>query len=203
MKQRGFTLIEVLLVLTLFSVGMVSVYGALRSGLLVYERDETDFNFDQELRFFFLQIERDLRNALPYERVPFQSGPSEMSFMTWGTEWSEKGGQRNLYRVTYRFKGNAIWRLRKKLSVKERESRKKEDEVILLTRVRRWNLSFPYVVQKGRRIVWQPTWGFGQKNLPRGVLVRLQVGASGPKGQREVLNLERKILIPQGIIQPA
>lgn len=78
-SQKAFTLIEVLLVLSLLSVISVAVYRALANGLAIWEkRSQTDTQ--EDILIFFEKLTEDLQKAVPFSRIPFDGQKSSVSF---------------------------------------------------------------------------------------------------------------------------
>ena len=80
-RSAGFTLIEVLLVVMLASVAFGAISFGLVGGLRVYGRVE-QLLFDQELALFFEKVDSDLKNACPYQKIPFSRTETSLSFAT-------------------------------------------------------------------------------------------------------------------------
>ena len=104
--RTGFTLIEVLIVVILFSVVVLAVYGVARGGLEVYRRSQ---NFDRKERKIILSLERlaeDLRQIIPLDELDsdlaqeYQFGDEEISFIICGKE--------GLQRLRYVFKDEKL-----------------------------------------------------------------------------------------------
>jgi len=83
-RPNGFTLLELLLGLMIFSILAVTVYSTFSSGLLINERSQKKNEIYREARWFFSQIGRELENMIPYNFA--NSYPQKSSFV--GTEES-------------------------------------------------------------------------------------------------------------------
>lgn len=83
-KKRGFTFIELIIAVTIFSIIAVSIYSVFRSGFMLWYRVSPMIQSNQSLRFFFNTVSSDLKNAIPYmkEDVNFEGSHTKMSFMT-------------------------------------------------------------------------------------------------------------------------
>ncbi|MBM3251331.1 MAG: prepilin-type N-terminal cleavage/methylation domain-containing protein, partial [Candidatus Omnitrophica bacterium] len=85
---KGFTLIEILIVLTIFSVVALSLYSTFFSGTSVWRRSEDLNRIYQEARWSLDTIANELRNAviLDYSNiypdfVVFEGGSDKISFL--------------------------------------------------------------------------------------------------------------------------
>src|SRR4026208_1395059 len=99
---RGFTLIEMLVALAIFSVIAVSVQTVLRSGLRVWRAGNAATEAHQSARNFFNLLGRDPQNAIDYgEDAPFAGSAKRLSFMTLERDWTAPQRIAHLARVTY------------------------------------------------------------------------------------------------------
>lgn len=83
-RERGFTFIELIIAITIFSIIAVSIYSVFRSGFMLWYRVSPMIQSNQSLRFFFNTVSSDLKNAIPYakEDVNFEGSHIKMSFIT-------------------------------------------------------------------------------------------------------------------------
>lgn len=82
-KKTGFTFIELIIAITIFSVIAVSVYSVLRVGVKLWCKTGPVIQANQSARFFFNTISSDLKNSVAYnkDKVNFEGGPQKISFM--------------------------------------------------------------------------------------------------------------------------
>ena len=77
---RPYTLLEMLLVVTIMALAAVAVAAAAASGLRVYQRAREYSELHVDLLLGLERCERDLRNVFPYEEIGFSGSPQELSF---------------------------------------------------------------------------------------------------------------------------
>jgi len=65
-KKNGFTLIELMIVIAIFSLLILSIYSAFRTGLLSQEKIDAAANLYQKARLSLSLIEAELKNAFVY-----------------------------------------------------------------------------------------------------------------------------------------
>ncbi|MFH1440910.1 MAG: type II secretion system protein GspJ [Candidatus Omnitrophota bacterium] len=75
-QEKGFTLIELLISAAIFSVIVLSIYSAFRTGILSYNKVDSSFDLYQTARIAFNKIEHDLRNSFIYLQKDLQSKES-------------------------------------------------------------------------------------------------------------------------------
>lgn len=72
-KKNGFTFIELIIAITIFSIIAVSIYSVFRAGVRLWSRTNPLIQANQSTRFFFNTISSDLKNSVSYDAVP--TGP--------------------------------------------------------------------------------------------------------------------------------
>lgn len=96
-KKKGFTFIELIVAVAIFSIIAVSVYSVFRAGVRLWYRTNPLIQANQSTRFFFNTISSDLKNSVSYNaistglktfgsseerRANFEGGEQKISFMT-------------------------------------------------------------------------------------------------------------------------
>src|SRR5690349_18950047 len=89
---KGFTLLEVLLAVVIFSLIIGAIYSTFRQGLLMYKVSNTEKQIFQESRLLNDITERDLRSALSidetyYDIPPFQVDTTQDVDFSTDTSW--------------------------------------------------------------------------------------------------------------------
>ena len=79
MKQRGFTFIELIISVTIFSIVIVSVYGVFYMGIKSWKRAQGEKSL-QEIRLAFLKMEKELKNTFFFSDDKFKGTSKNMSF---------------------------------------------------------------------------------------------------------------------------
>lgn len=93
-KCAGYTFVELLIALAVFSAMAVSFAVTLRQGLFSWKIQREDQRFRQETRVIMNQLARDLRNAIPSALGDFVGSEREIAFY--------KPEKDRIVRVTYR-----------------------------------------------------------------------------------------------------
>jgi prepilin-type N-terminal cleavage/methylation domain-containing protein len=96
-KKKGFTFIEMIVAVTIFSIIAVSIYSVFRAGVRLWARTNPLIQANQSTRYFFNTISSDLKNSIPYnaispgiktfgssdqKNVNFEGEAQKISFMT-------------------------------------------------------------------------------------------------------------------------
>ncbi|MDP3790734.1 MAG: prepilin-type N-terminal cleavage/methylation domain-containing protein [Candidatus Omnitrophota bacterium] len=109
-KNIGFTFIELIIAVTIFSIIAVSIYSVFRSGVRLWYRVSPMIQDNQSLRLFFNTIASDLKNSVQYLKngENFEGDRRKMSFMTL-VEVSEQGfpSRMELAKVIYKLDSTA------------------------------------------------------------------------------------------------
>jgi prepilin-type N-terminal cleavage/methylation domain-containing protein len=78
--RNSFTLIEVMVAISIFATVAIVLYSCLRSGILSYKRIEEEARFQQKLRYAFSIITKDIKNTLYMANVPFKGDEEKVMF---------------------------------------------------------------------------------------------------------------------------
>jgi len=80
-RKSAFTLVEMLLVASLFSVISLAVFNAFANGLKIWERGCRPI-IEEDISLFFEKLEGDLRNYSVYSHIGFDGKPGRITFAT-------------------------------------------------------------------------------------------------------------------------
>ncbi len=192
-NQKGFTLIELLVAVALIAVVMTGLFAAFQSGLAAFARSENYLTRDREQEVFFLQLNQELRNAVPFSAHPFQGNPNSIRFPAKLTRYTAKGSEEGLFLVEYEIKNGVLTRKESRLKKESLKEQTGAPEVLFES----VNVRFDFLQAPGGG---SPAWGGEWMNkpytgLPRGVRVELQGKVSG------AAKSVHQILIPHGFIE--
>jgi len=107
-NQRGFTLVEILIALSIAAVLTVSLAGVLRGAVTTWRALRAQARMDQRARVVIDRMGRDLRNAVTVPGNPFQGEPDRLSFCTVRARYGEtspEGTSLRVVLVTWRWDG--------------------------------------------------------------------------------------------------
>ena len=101
-RNRGFTLVEVLLVISLVAIVALALYATFSSGVRVMSLVDQAAE-EEDLNIFFEKFSRDLQNTFHYATIPFLGQGDRLSFATSIQTDMRLGGGRGVGRVTYAY----------------------------------------------------------------------------------------------------
>ncbi len=106
-NKKAFTLVELLISISIFAVIMISLYSAFSTGVLSLGRIEESATASQTGYMILSRIERDVRNSFAYspDEAKFIGNKNSLSFLTLSPEFSY---------VSYSLNGNKLLRLIRK-----------------------------------------------------------------------------------------
>lgn len=99
-SRRGFSLLELLIAMSLLSIVGMAIFGNLNSGIKIWKVVQRP-SPQEEMSLFFQKTLRDLHQAFKYTGLPFEGSQNRMSFVTSIHTDPELGGDRGIGRVTY------------------------------------------------------------------------------------------------------
>ncbi|MDD2751645.1 MAG: type II secretion system protein GspJ [Candidatus Omnitrophica bacterium] len=208
-KRRGFTLIEVLLAVSLSAVIVLGVYSALQTGILSYEKQESAAGIYQTAKVILNRMETDLKNSYIYMQSDSRfKGSKAQSFMDFFTvsEIFEKGESRILpCRVKYELGDQVLKRFfYRGLEASQTNPAVEAQEIA--SDVKAMVLEFAYPSSDANtNIAWQDSWpeeGGKQdqeKTFPIAVKIKLTLIEKDRHGQETAsVDFIRTIALPLG-----
>ena len=99
-QNRGFTLIEMLIVTMLFAVISLAIYGAINNGIKVWLRINQAV-VEEDIAIFFDKFAADLRNSLEFSQVNFLGSVEEVEFAALTD--SQRLGKKTLGKIIYAY----------------------------------------------------------------------------------------------------
>ncbi|MCX5699846.1 MAG: prepilin-type N-terminal cleavage/methylation domain-containing protein [Candidatus Omnitrophica bacterium] len=112
-KKNGFTLIELMLVSVIFSLLILSIFSAFRTGLLSHEKIDAAANLYQKARLSLSLIEAELKNAFVYAESDskFMGSPESMDFFSILDVYDKEGKIfSNIGRIRYKILDHSLTR---------------------------------------------------------------------------------------------
>ena len=188
-QQNSYTLIEMLLVVSILSMMGLALFHTLSSGLNIWERSRK-FVVEEDIAIFFDKIGQDLRNSFYYSKMPFVGKGTLIRFPTrikilraQGEEILEGMGE-----VEYYFDLNKKSLYRRQLSYGQALRGDSGKERLLLSSVEA--VHFGYYFLEGEESVFKKEI---DTRIPRGVAIEVQF-----LDGREKRSLRKLINLPQG-----
>lgn len=114
---RSFTLIELLIAISIFSVIILSVYSAFNTGVLSYYRMDSAFNVYQTARTILNRMELDLKNTFVYSQDISKGGSKfggtnqSLDFYTIVDTYENGQVSTNIYHIEYKFSEPTLTRI--------------------------------------------------------------------------------------------
>lgn len=97
-REKGFTLLEILIAMTILSLIAVIIGASLRLGIRAWERGEADIESSQNIRFFVERLSQQIKSAYPYQMqidgekaIAFQGKSDSIFFVTSSVRDNEGG----------------------------------------------------------------------------------------------------------------
>ena len=172
-SSRGFTLVELLIALTIFSIIAVSVYSVFRAGIKLWKGNNAAFDADRTARLFFDTAASDMRNAFIYPGMDITGASDSFSFTALVTVGAADSSPHvEIARVSYIFDKEAGV-IRRKVAGKE------EGFDVIYAKTAEFpsgegQVSFSYCYKPKSGVgpyEWKGVWALKDK-LPRGVRIR-------------------------------
>jgi prepilin-type N-terminal cleavage/methylation domain-containing protein len=200
---NGFTLIEILIAITIFSVVALSLYSTFFSAIAVWRRSEALNRVYQEARWSLEVIANELHNAIVLDytdRYPdftaFEGSSDKISFLS----LSDSG----IKQISYLLENeNSEYSLKRQETAftDALQNYSKEQLIETFTNLAcEGGLKFSYAysaVDSEDDVVWQDNWQDDQ-NLPKGI--KIELALRNPSSPDAKITFNKTIFIPCGII---
>ncbi len=204
----GFTFIEILLAMALFSVVAVTMYSLLGAGMEIWKRGQYDGGLYQQARLTLNMLARELKNAPPvyYKKLDlfFEGENNKISFPSLiNAAAPDKESQFALGRVSYfleQSQGRDFYTLKRwEESFTDIQGKTESLPEILAVEVKDLKFQYYYEKKEGEEVhsQWQDEWLFKEKfpYPPRGVRMFLTLIE---KDSSQQVTLMRQVYIPMG-----
>ncbi len=186
--KSGFTMVELLIALFISTLMIITLSTVFISAIKAGERAKANFSKYQSLRVFFLTLERDLRNALAYEPLPFKGMEDRLEFPGYTLSHGKDGGEKKLLEIGYLLKEGKL--IRSEESMKKDFKNKEPASKPVLSGIKAIHFEYPYKQEVGDTI-YLPFWiEEPYQGIPKAVKVRIEL-TSG-------VRFSKVVSIPQG-----
>jgi general secretion pathway protein J len=175
MREKGVTLLELLIAITIFSLIAVIIGGSVRLGVRAWERGESGVNNSQRMRVLLERFTQQLKSVYPYQIemdgkkvVAFQGGHDSLWFVTSAINPLEGGLKWLSYSVK---EGNLIikeGRLPDKKVLEKISGEEGGEGDIIDSEVLEFSLE--YLPPEGEE--WEDVWEF-KKELPEALRIKV------------------------------
>src|SRR3990167_4975623 len=204
LSKKGFTFIELVLVMVILGVVGLAVYGTFANGLNIWKRI-TQQSQPEDINVFFEKITFDLRNSFNLTGIRFRGGNTRVTFPTRTKFIDDEQLKESIGQVTYAFNGRTKTIDQNAASYSDVFYKRAGQKRILAEDIH--SLRFEYYIfdPNRKKYEWAQSWQdedqpFGveaEENLPLIVKVELAVEDDG----REIKYV-RTVQIPSACCWP-
>lgn len=193
----GFTFVELLVSILIFSIIVVSLFSTFRVGLTAYRKGETEASLNQNLRLCLERMALDFRNSYKFSDTQsgFEAQEGKVSFYCLKKINFLKGKkQPQICRIEYSLDEDKLLRavFFGKLAFSDHLEVKDE---VLLKNIAKLAIEFPYKQEQGDEIIWQDYW-LEPEALPLGIRINLEI--KNPQNPAQPLKITKFVYLPLG-----
>lgn len=192
MRKAGFTLIEMLIAISLVALTSFAIYQNFDSGVRIMRVMSRPIN-EEDIDLFFEKFSGDLQNSFLYKGIAFVGKKDKVSFLTTIPTLESLGGGEGIGRVTYSYDSShgAVARLRENMNQIYKE--KPGKPLSMLTSVE--SLSFKYYQYNpnDQKHEWVEEREETAEKIPLAVQLQLEIHDQG-----KIRTFSRTVSIPIG-----
>ena len=171
-KTRSFTLVEMLIVLSMVSLIGIAIYGTLSNGVRIYKR-LSQAEGQEGIAVFLDRFAYELRNTFPDNAIIFQGEERLLSFATRvATAGSSLPQENTIGQVSYSYnkKDKQLEKITRNYSQLYKDRRTIEKE--LLSGINSFKFCYYSYDQSRQEYIWQERWH--QTGIPLAVRIELE-----------------------------
>ncbi|MCD6459241.1 prepilin-type N-terminal cleavage/methylation domain-containing protein [bacterium] len=215
-QKKNFTLLELLIALSLFATIMVSLYSALSVGIVAWKRGDRGSTVHQKARIILDTISSDIRNCIYFSYIQFVGKANEVYFpvsmvVREGNKEAKGVFDTNIFKITYLLERKSYRSKYKSLMRKQERfldvtSKKQVKPKELAGDVQSLSFEYSYKVDENLEeisetpVEWHNEYKIKNK-IPMGVIIKLVVVEGAGTEFEEKHSFERTVFIPQGTLE--
>jgi len=165
---RSFTFVELLIVVTIFSLLSLAVYTTFSSGMLIWRRIQYTGILQRRAFLGLERISQDLRQALNFSKIGFSGKINEVSFPFLSAE-------NEILRVSYFLEAETVYRKQENFKdiIEEKDNPKIRS---MLSGIDDLKFSFAYQEDGKKEYTWKDTWGKEEDipGIPKAIKMELK-----------------------------
>jgi prepilin-type N-terminal cleavage/methylation domain-containing protein len=167
MKKRSFTFLELIIVVTIFSILSLAVYGTFNSGLRLWQRIQDKSLLQRKVLLGMERISKDLHQALNFSKIGFSAKTTEIVFAVLDGD--------EILKVTYFLEAQDLYyreeNFRDVIAEKKNNAKLKR----LLSGIENLKFSFAYEEAGKEQYSWKDTWEKTEGSPPLVIKIELKV----------------------------
>jgi len=203
--KKAFTLIELLIAVSIFAVVAVALYSTFYAGVSIWRRSSEGGDIHQQIKYALDDVTRELRNAVyitsDEESIyVFSARYDEISFVSSEGSYTEGDAMplRELVKIKYEFDDKEGQLIRMRAGKPLGFDIEKAEKEVVLGGIEGFKLNYCHSSgEKFEPYLWEEEWEDGESRIPRGVRLIMTVRAGE---SREPIELTKTIFIPTGIL---
>ncbi len=218
-ERRNFTLLELLIALSLFASIMVALYSALSVGIIAWKRGDQGSNLHQRARIILDTMVSDVRKCVYFDYIQFLGQANEVYFpvalpVTDASSKDPTVFDTSIFKITYflkktssRSKYKSLMRLQETFLKSLDESRR--EAKILSEDIADVSFQYIYVVDEEEKetltetesaTYWETDWDVENK-IPKSIKIKLVLVDQPGTKEEEKITFERTVFIPIGTLE--
>ena len=201
--RSGFTMVELLIALTIFATVAIALYTAFSLGVSVWRRTESGIDLHQDVRVKLERVAKDLRGAVVYSGIPFEGEQSRLVFASVVMHSDPEAEKRypQICKIVYSVETDEESKSLLTRVVAGKESGFDEESTLakrnpFFGNVEEFSIKYAYAGEEVTEHDWRDSWE--GEGMPRGIEITLSL--QDPTEEKSKLDFKKKIFIPIGVL---
>ena len=191
-NYQGFTLIEILVSLSIFSIIALAVYASFAGGIGAWKKAQEFSSVYQTSRLLLQDMARELKNTVPITGIQFEGGPGKISFVTATQNPFSKLDapitSHGLSRVSYELRRGRSYSQLGLYRRKNPDLKTPGEAQRIVDSIEKMEFHYTYKTEAGEMQPWSGVWEMTDQ-IPYGVKIDLTMSGS---------HFTKMIVIPHG-----
>jgi prepilin-type N-terminal cleavage/methylation domain-containing protein len=167
-SKKGFTLIELVLVMVILGIVGLAIYGTFANGLNIWKRI-TQQTQTEDINLFFEKITFDLRNSFKLAGVKFRGGRTEIRFPHRTKYVDDEKIKDSIGQVTYSFNSRKKTIDKSEASYSDIFYNREGTRRVLAEKIQSLRFAFFIFDPRDKQYAWVTSWQ--EKDQPLGIVI--------------------------------
>ncbi len=191
-RRKGFSLMELLVVVALLPIVAIAIYSNFRSAVNIWKQATVGVD-EEDLSILSAKVKHDFSNTFKCSTITFKGDEKSLSMAVFVKSDPALGGDRAIGQIRYAYDPDKKMILRTEKNVNELFKEKTGRSSLLLAGITQFHIRYFLLNMEYKKYEWREDWTDGKGALP--LAVRFQFDYKGRQGTKTV---SKTFVVPVG-----